>query len=66
MPIMVKSDQCVLNTMSSTMDQILHSECKYDPGGYFIINGSEKVVIAQERANERTVSCCFDHRAKQF
>ena len=31
----------------------------YDPGGYFIINGSEKTVLAQERAAENQVSC-FD------
>ncbi|MDC0510783.1 hypothetical protein OAN61_00085 [bacterium] len=32
-------------------------ECLYDPGGYFVINGSEKVVIAQERAAMNRVYC---------
>lgn len=30
-------------------------ECHYDMGGYFIINGSEKVLIAQERMATNTV-----------
>jgi DNA-directed RNA polymerase II subunit RPB2 len=42
-PIVVKSDFCILN---STND---HGECIYDTGGYSIINGNEKVVISQER-----------------
>jgi hypothetical protein len=30
-------------------------ECVYDQGGYFVINGSEKVVIAQERLSNNHV-----------
>ncbi|KAJ2700574.1 DNA-dependent RNA polymerase II, partial [Coemansia spiralis] len=30
-------------------------ECPYDQGGYFVINGSEKVLIAQERIATNTV-----------
>ena len=45
---MVRSDFCFL---SSVDEQTLYAlnECPYDSGGYFIINGSEKVLIAQER-----------------
>ncbi|VDB85279.1 unnamed protein product [Peniophora sp. CBMAI 1063] len=48
MPIMVRSDFCFL---SAVEEQNLYdlNECPYDSGGYFIINGSEKVLIAQER-----------------
>jgi DNA-directed RNA polymerase beta subunit len=44
-PIMVKSKYCSLN-IKKGQDK---SECELDPGGYFIINGSEKVVMSLER-----------------
>jgi DNA-directed RNA polymerase II subunit RPB2 len=51
MPIMLKSNICVLNQHKNAN---IHQtgECKYDGGGYFIINGSEKTVLGQERAAE--------------
>lgn len=52
-PIMVKSEACHLaNPEVFKTDEDLYSygECPYDQGGYFIINGSEKVLIAQERS----------------
>ena len=47
-PIMVQSDFCVLQGLPR---DIRHSmgECKNDMGGYFIIDGKEKTVIAQEK-----------------
>lgn len=47
-PIMLRSTFCILRGLG---DQELYdlNECPYDSGGYFIINGSEKVLIAQER-----------------
>jgi len=50
-PIMVKSKACVLN-MIPGVNEPHGSECRYDPGGYFIINGNEKVVISQDRISE--------------
>lgn len=44
-PIMVRSKYCNLN-LKKGFDK---SECEMDPGGYFIVNGSEKVVISLER-----------------
>lgn len=37
-------------------------ECIYDQGGYFVINGSEKVIIAQERLSNNHV---YAFRKKQ-
>jgi len=56
MPIMVKSAVCVL-TQNSHLNADITGECRFDAGGYFIINGSEKTVIAQERAAENRVMC---------
>jgi DNA-directed RNA polymerase beta subunit len=47
-PIMVRSKYCSLN-IKKGYDK---SECEYDPGGYFIVNGSEKVVMSLERMIE--------------
>jgi DNA-directed RNA polymerase beta subunit len=50
-PIMVRSKACILQQMPSLGDSN-NNECRYDYGGYFIINGSEKVLISQDRINE--------------
>ena len=47
-PIMLHSDACILNNQGSEVLKKL-GECIYDTGGYFIIDGKEKVIIAQER-----------------
>ncbi|GAB4814750.1 hypothetical protein N2152v2_001796, partial [Parachlorella kessleri] len=47
-PIMLRSDYCNLAGLGDR-DLTDLGECPYDQGGYFVINGSEKVLIAQER-----------------
>jgi DNA-directed RNA polymerase II subunit RPB2 len=49
MPVMLKSKYCILKDLDED-DLYAWNECPYDQGGYFIINGSEKVLIAQERS----------------
>jgi DNA-directed RNA polymerase II subunit RPB2 len=56
LPIMLKSQICVLNQYKH-VDHTQTGECKFDAGGYFIINGSEKTVLGQERAAENKVYC---------
>jgi DNA-directed RNA polymerase beta subunit len=51
-PVMVRSKACVLNMMPGLAEQEGKHECRYDPGGYFIVNGNEKVVISQDRISE--------------
>lgn len=58
MPIMVKSSVCVL-TQNRHIQPLYTGECDMDCGGYFIIKGSEKTVLGQERAAENRIYC-FD------
>ncbi len=43
-PIMVKSKYCTTNIKNNLL-----GECKYEPGGYFIVNGQEKIVMSMEK-----------------
>ena len=56
LPIMLKSKICVLNQYKH-FEHSQTGECRFDTGGYFIINGSEKTVLGQERAAENRVMC---------
>ncbi|MBI4174177.1 MAG: DNA-directed RNA polymerase subunit B [Candidatus Aenigmarchaeota archaeon] len=47
LPIMLKSKLCVLNGMSRE-ELIENGEDPDDPGGYFIINGTERVIVMVE------------------
>ena len=58
LPIMLKSSICVL-TQNRHINTSYTGECSMDCGGYFIIKGSEKTVLGQERAAENRVYC-FD------
>ncbi len=46
-PIMLKSHHCHLENMKRE-DLIKHGEDPTDPGGYFIINGTERVIVNVE------------------
>ena len=56
LPIMLKSSICVLKQCQHMSHQVT-GECKHDAGGYFIMHGSEKTVLGQERAAENRVYC---------
>ena len=47
-PIMLQSNLCILNKLAPDV-RFNMGECKYDFGGYFIIQGKEKVIISQEK-----------------
>jgi DNA-directed RNA polymerase II subunit RPB2 len=45
---MVRSRACRLHDVAPR-EVAAFGECEYDEGGYFVVNGNEKVLIAQER-----------------
>lgn len=55
-PIMTGSKYCHLYGKTRAERAALH-ECQVERGGYFIVNGHEKVLITQERPAENTVLC---------
>lgn len=61
LPVMVRSQLCHLHGKSED-ELVALDECPHDKGGYFIINGNEKVLIAQERMANNQV---YVYRRKQ-
>ncbi|PLB41524.1 DNA-directed RNA polymerase III core subunit RET1 [Aspergillus candidus] len=54
MPVMLRSSKCALANKSPTEMTVLN-ECPLDPGGYFIVNGTEKVILVQEQLSKNRI-----------
>ena len=51
MPIMLRSSNCVLHGKTEAELASLN-ECPHDPGGYFVVRGTEKVILIQEQMSK--------------
>ena len=54
LPIMLRSSKCVLAD-ESEKKLVELQECPLDPGGYFVVNGTEKVILVQEQLSKNRV-----------
>ena len=70
MPIMLKSSRCILGQMGNNGEtagdeELKHArlgECPLDPGGYFIIKGTEKVILVQEQLSKNRIIVDLDRK----
>lgn len=54
MPVMLRSNKCMLDGLDERqMAQV--DECPLDPGGYFVVNGTEKVILVQEQLSKNRI-----------
>ena len=53
-PLMLHSRYCMLHNKPSTVLQQM-GECPYDQGGYFIVDGSEKVLVTRQEGAFNTL-----------
>ncbi|KAL3822037.1 hypothetical protein ACHAXA_007830 [Cyclostephanos tholiformis] len=63
MPIMLRSSKCLLRDKSER-ELARMKECPYDPGGYFIVKGVEKVILIQEQLSKNRVIIEEDPKTK--
>lgn len=62
-PVMVGSEFCLLSESPEKTPREL-GECAYDPFGYFIIQGGERVILTQERMAENRMFVFRNSRGK--
>jgi len=53
LPVMLGSSLCLLNDYPMSMEE--YGECAHDPLGYFIIHGSERTILCQEKVADNRI-----------
>lgn len=61
MPLMLRSNRCILNGKNDALLAKLR-ECPMDPGGYFIVRGTEKVILIQEQLSKNRIIIDCDRK----
>ena len=59
-PVMLGSSLCILNDYPLTREQM--DECSHDPLGYFIIHGSERTILCQEKVADNRIMVFYNKK----
>lgn len=67
-PVMLRSNLCLLSSHEKPGERepYRRMECAYDEGGYFVVNGSEKAVLAQERMANNMINVFQKQKDAKF
>ncbi|KAM0935649.1 putative DNA-directed RNA polymerase [Dioscorea sansibarensis] len=63
MPIMLRSSHCVL-TGKDEAELAKLGECPLDPGGYFVVKGTERVILIQEQLSKNRIIIDTDSKGR--
>ena len=61
-PVMLGSSLCLLKDYPVSVDKL--GECQYDPFGYFIIHGSERTILCQEKVADNRIMVFSNKKTK--
>ena len=59
-PVMLGSSLCILNDYPMTKKEL--GECSNDPFGYFIIHGSERTILCQEKVADNRIMVFYNKK----
>lgn len=59
-PVMLGSSLCIMNDFPLSKKEI--DECPYDPFGYFLIHGSERTILCQEKVADNRIMIFFNKK----
>jgi DNA-directed RNA polymerase II subunit RPB2 len=59
-PVMLGSSLCILGDYPLTREEM--GECPHDPLGYFIIHGSERTILCQEKVADNRIMVFFNKK----
>ncbi|KAI9269131.1 DNA-directed RNA polymerase III subunit RPC2 [Phascolomyces articulosus] len=63
LPIMLRSSHCVLRGKNEA-ELARMRECPLDPGGYFVVKGTEKVILVQEQLSKNRIIVEVDKKGE--